>query len=128
MATTGTPDATTGRHKLTIADILAVKAQMDKLHVPVTGRRLVLTPDHVNDLLAISESFTRQYNLDTVNGRCARLFGFDIYEYADCPVFDATGEKQTLGTAESGNKFQASFAFYAERGIRRSPRWPPFRH
>lgn len=120
VATTGSPDTNTGRKKLTIPDILAVKAQMDKLHVPVTGRRLVLTSDHVNDLLAISESFTRQYNLDTVNGRCARLFGFDIYEYAECPVFDASGAKQTLGTAESGNKFQASFAFYADRVFKAS--------
>lgn len=115
VATTGSADANTGRKKLTIADIIAVKAQMDKLKVPVAGRRLVLTTDHVNDLLAVSENFTRQYNLDTVNGRCARLFGFDIYEYADCPVFDASGAKQALGTAESGNKFQASFAFYAPR-------------
>ena len=115
VATTGQADTATGRKKLTIADIIAVKAMMDKMKVPVNGRRLVLTPDHVNDLLAISESFTRQYNLDTENGRCARLFGFDIYEYANCPVFDASGAKQTLGTAESGNKFQASFAFYADR-------------
>lgn len=115
VATTGSADPATGRKKLTIADIIAVKAKMDKMKVPVNGRRLVLTPDHVNDLLAVSESFTRQYNLDTVNGRCARLFGFDIYEYANCPVFDASGAKQTLGTAESGNKFQASFAFYTER-------------
>ena len=120
VATTGSADTNTGRKKLTIADILAVKARMDKLHVPVTGRRLVLTTDHVNDLLAISESFTRQYNLDTVNGRCARLFGFDIYEYANCPVFDASGAKQNLGTAESGNKFQASFAFYAQRVFKAS--------
>ena len=115
VITTGSADAATGRKKLTIADILAVKAKMDKLKVPVQGRRLVLTTDHVNDLLAISESFTRQYNLDTVNGRCSRLFGFDIYEYANCPVFDSSGVKQALGTAESGDKFQASFAFYTGR-------------
>lgn len=120
VATSGAADATTGRKKLTIADLIAVKAQMDKLKVPVKGRRLVLTTDHVNDLLAISESFTRQYNLDTVNGRCARLYGFDIYEYANCPVFDASGSKQTLGTAESGNKFQASFAFYDRRVFKAS--------
>lgn len=120
VATTGQADTATGRKKLTIADIIAVKAMMDKMKVPVNGRRLVLTPDHVNDLLAVSESFTRQYNLDTVNGRCARLFGFDIYEYANCPVFDASGTKQALGTAESGNKFQASFAFYTERVFKAS--------
>lgn len=115
VVTTGAADPSTGRKKLTIADIIALKAKFDKMKVPATGRRLVLTTDHVNDLLAISESFTRQYNLDTVNGRIARLFGFDIYEFANCPVYTSAGVKQDLGTAESGNKFQASFAFYASR-------------
>lgn len=115
VVTSGSADANTGRLKLTIADIIALKAKFDKMKVPAVGRRLVLTSDHVNDLLAISESFTRQYNLDTVNGRVARLFGFDIYEFANCPVYTPTGTKQALGTAESGNKFQASFAFYAPR-------------
>ena len=115
VTTTGTADPATGRHKLTITDILAVKAKFDKMKIPAEGRRLVLTSDHVNDLLGISESFLRQYNMDTVNGRVARLFGFDIYEFANCPVYTAAGVKQNLGTAESGNKFQASFAFYAQR-------------
>lgn len=115
IATSGTADPATGRKKLVIADIIAVKTKMDKMGIPVDGRRLVLCPDHVNDLLAISETFTRQYNLDTVNGRCARLYGFDIYEYSNCPVFNSSGVKQALGTAEGSGLFQASFAFYAKR-------------
>ena len=115
VVTTGSADPNTGRKKLTIADIIAVKTKFDKMKIPAEGRRLVLTSDHVNDLLGISESFLRQYNLDTVNGRVARLFGFDIYEYANCPVYTPAGVKQALGTAESGNKFQASFAFYTQR-------------
>ena len=115
VVTTGSADPNTGRKKLTVADIIAVKTKFDKMKVPAEGRRLVLTTDHVNDLLGISESFLRQYNLDNVNGRVARLFGFDIYEYANCPVYTPAGVKQALGTAESGNKFQASFAFFAPR-------------
>ena len=115
VATTGAPDPATGRHALTIKDILSVKAAMDKLKVPADNRRLVLTPDHINDLLSISESFARQYNIDTVNGRVARLYGFDIYEFGNCPVFDSAGAKQALGTAEGTGKFMASFAFYAPR-------------
>lgn len=115
IATTGKADPATGRKKLTIADLIALKAKFDKLKVPTVGRRLVLTTDHVNDLLGISESFTRQYNLDTVNGRVARLFGFNIFEFANCPVFDSSGEKMPLGAAEEGTKFQASFAFFDKR-------------
>ena len=92
VVTSGSADPNTGRKKLTIADLISLKAKFDKMKVPAVGRRLVLTADHVNDLLAISESFTRQYNMDT-----------------------SAGVKQALGTAESGNKFQASFAFYAQR-------------
>lgn len=115
VATTGEVDPATGRRKMTIADIVSLKTILDKAKVPTVGRRLVLSADHINDLLAISESFTRQYNLDTVNGRVARLYGFDIYEFANCPVFSADGTKQALGTAEGDGKFQASFAFYKDR-------------
>lgn len=115
VATSGAPDPVTGRHALTIKDIIAVKAELDKLKVPADSRRLVLTPDHINDLLGISESFAKQYNIDTVNGRVARLMGFDIYEYGNCPVFNSSGIKQALGTAEGSGKFSASFAFYAPR-------------
>ena len=115
VKTSGDVDEATGRKKLTIADLIALKAKLDKKNVPATGRRLVLCPDHVNDLLGVSESFTRQYNLDPVNGRVGRLFGFDIYEYADTPVYSAEGTKQSLGTAEGSGKFHCSFAFWTGR-------------
>lgn len=115
VKTSGSVDEATGRKKLTIADLIALKAKLDKMLVPATGRRLVLCADHVNDLLAVSESFTRQYNLDPVNGRVGRLFGFDIYEYADTPVYSADGTKQSLGTVEGSGKFHCSFAFWTGR-------------
>lgn len=115
VTTTGEVDAVTGRKAMTIKDLVMLKAKLDKLKVPATGRRLVLCPDHVNDLLAVSESFKMQYNLDTVNGRVARLYGFDIYEYADTPVYTTAGAKQALGTAEGSGKFHCSFAFWVGR-------------
>lgn len=115
IKTTGAADAASGRKKLTIADLINVKRAMDNLGVPAAGRRLVLCPDHVNDLLGVSENFTRQYNLDPVNGRVARLFGFDIYEYADTPIYSAAGVKQALGSVESGSNFHCSFAFWKDR-------------
>ena len=97
IKTTGAADAASGRKKLTIADLINVKRAMDNLGVPAAGRRLVLCPDHVNDLLGVSENFTRQYNLDPVNGRVARLFGFDIYEYAVEHGFAESPEATTMG-------------------------------
>lgn len=116
VKTTGAvADADTKRLKLTINDLINLKRELDNKQVPAEGRRLVLCPDHVNDLLGISENFTRQYNLDPVNGRVARLFGFDIYEYANTPIYTTAGAKQALGTAPGTGKFHCSFAFYDKR-------------
>lgn len=105
----------TGRHRITPGDILAVKAAMDKLKVPADGRRLVLCPEHVNDLLGADQTFREQYSLDTVNGKCGRLYGFDIYEFGATPVYGTDGKKKAVGTAEGSGAFRCSFAFYDRR-------------
>lgn len=115
IKTTGEIDALTGRKRMTKQDLLDAKVAMDKLRVPAVGRRLVLCPDHINDILGWSEAFQRQYNMDNVNGKVGRLFGFDIYEFNDTPVYTSAGAKKALGaTAETG-EFQCSFAFYTQR-------------
>jgi hypothetical protein len=114
VKTTGAADAD-GRMTLTINDLINLKVAMDKQRVPAVGRRLVICTDHVNDLLRTSENFARQYNLDPVNGRVARLEGFDIYEYANTPVYTTAGVKQALGTLPAADKFHCSFAFYTNR-------------
>ena len=114
VKTTGAADSD-GRKTLIIKDLVNMKKAMDKQNVPAVGRRLVLCTDHINDLLGISENFARQYNLDPVNGRVARLAGFDIYEYANTPVYTTDGVKQALGTLPDANKFHCSFAFFDKR-------------
>ena len=37
-----------------------MKRALDNLRVPSDGRRLVLCPDHVNDLLLTSQAFREQ--------------------------------------------------------------------
>ena len=108
LATTG--EATDGRKRLTRADILSLKAAFDKLRVPTEGRRLVLCTDHVNDLLSLDQKFADQY-YNYTTGKIANLFGFQVYEFANCPTFTTAGQKEALGGA--GN--QASFAFYVPR-------------
>lgn len=104
-------DDGTGRLRLTVKDIIALKARFDALKVPATNRRLVLCPNHVNDLLLTSENFERQYNLDNINGKVGRLEGFDIYEYVNTPYY-SDGAKQDLGSTTGS---QASIAFYTPR-------------
>lgn len=115
LATTGERDPETGRKKMTANDLLRMKRAMDKLGVPTAGRRLVLCNDHVNDLLEISQAFKEQYNIDRNNGTVGRLYGFDIYEFANNPLYTAEGTKKAvLATAGTG-EFQCSFAFYTQR-------------
>ena len=115
LTTSGEKDAATGRLKLTLKDVIAAKRAMDKLGVPAENRRLVLSSDHINDLLESEQTFREQYNIDRGNGTVGRLYGFDIYEFANNPLYSTTGEKKAVdATAETG-EFQASFAFYTPR-------------
>ncbi len=115
LKTTGERDETTGRCRLTMSDVVALKAAMDKLGVPADNRRLVLCPDHVNDLLLVSQTFREQYNIDRTTGKVGKLYGFDVYEYANTPLYTQAGKKKNLGTAAAAGEFNCSFAFYTPR-------------
>ena len=115
LKTTGERDAETGRLRLTMADLVAMKAAMDKLHVPAENRRLVLCSDHVNDLLLVSQTFREQYNIDRATGKVGKLYGFDVYEYANTPLYTQAGKKKNLGVAAEAGQFNCSFAFYTPR-------------
>ena len=115
LKTTGERDSVTGRLKMTKTDLLNMKRKMDALGVPSNGRRLVLCSDHINDLLEIEQTFREQYNINRNDGTVGRLYSFDIYEFANNPIYTKAGIKKDLGkTAETG-EFQCSFAFYVPR-------------
>ena len=109
IATTG--DTVDGRKRLTREDIISLKKEFDKKKVPVAGRRLVLCTDHVNDLLMLDQKFADQY-YNYTSGKISMMYGFEVYEFANCPYFSTAGAKSALGST-TGN--QASFAFYSQR-------------
>ena len=115
LTTTGERDAATGRKRLTPADIVAMKRALDNLKVPVDNRRLVLCPDHVNDLLETDTKFLGAYNINQTEGKIARLYGFDIYTFGNNPIYTTQGEKKAVGATASTGEFQCSFAFYTKR-------------
>ena len=115
VKTTGAADTTTGRKKMTANDVLTLKRKMDALGVPAQGRRLVLCSDHVNDLLETSQVFKEQYNINRNDGTVGRLYGFDIYEFDNNPLYTTAGVKKALGSTASAGEFQCSFAFYVQR-------------
>ena len=115
LTTSGARDEATGRLKLTPADIVAMKRALDNLKVPVDNRRLVLCPDHVNDLLEADQNFKEQYNINRGEGTVARMYGFDIYTFGNNPYYTTGGEKKAVGATASAGEFQCSFAFYTKR-------------
>ena len=115
LKTSGEKDAATGRKKMAKEDLIAMKRQMDALKVPAQGRRLVLCSDHVNDLLELEQTFREQYNINRADGTVGRMYGFDIYEFANNPVYTTAGVKKDLGVAAGAGEFQCSFAFYVPR-------------
>ena len=115
LVTTGARDADTGRIKLCTQDVINLKRALDKLKVPAAGRRLVLCTDHVNDLLETDQRFKEQYNIDRGNGTVGRQYGFDIYEFANNPLYTTAGQKKAVGASAGTGEFQCSFAFYVQR-------------
>lgn len=115
LVTSGARDADTGRIKLCVQDIINLKRALDKLGVPADGRRLVLCTDHVNDLLETSQTFKEQYNINRADGTVGKLYGFNIYEFANNPLYTTAGVKKDVGASASTGEFQCSFAFYVPR-------------
>ncbi|EJX04272.1 hypothetical protein, secreted [gut metagenome] len=115
LKTSGPKVIATGRLRLIPDDLVALKESLDNLMVPTDNRRLVLCTDHVNDLLLVDQSFKEQYNIDRNTGKVGKLYGFDIYEYANNPVYTSAGAKKAMGATASVGEFQCSFAFYTKR-------------
>lgn len=110
ILTTG--ETVNGRKKFTMADLIELKRQCDAMKMPQDGRVLVLCPDHSNDLLETSKNYAEHYNINETEGKITRLYGFDIYEYNECPYYNAsTLNKVAFGKAEGATDMQASVAF-----------------
>ncbi len=102
-----------GRRRLTKNDVIAAKQKLDKLKVPKQGRRLVLCSDHIADLLLQDQRFADQfYNYTT--GKIANLYGFEVYEFSNNPVYTVAGAKKSFGAVASTGEFEASVIFYVK--------------
>lgn len=114
LLTTGDADEA-GRKKLTRLDVVNLRRKLDKLRVPKKNRRLVLCSDHISDLLECDQKFLGQYH-DYSTGVIAKMYGFEIYEAVNCPLFDSTTKKKkSFGAVPTANDFEASVFFYVPR-------------
>jgi hypothetical protein len=118
VKTSGELSADGSRVMIARKDIIELKRKFDALKTPVQGRVLVLCTDHVNDLLNSDQKFAEQYHNYTT-GKISNLYSFEVYEYADCPLYNsATSTKKAFAAAPADNDVQASVAFYAPRMMR----------
>ncbi|PWA10967.1 hypothetical protein [Flavobacterium laiguense] len=88
LETTGPLDGT--RRRLVKADVIRLKAGLDKISVPKTGRIWVMSSTHANDLLLEDAAFEKGYQ-NRVDGAIAiNYYGFKIYEEVYTPSYHAT--------------------------------------
>lgn len=96
IATTGA--VVDGRAKLQYKDLLSLKRKLDNNQVPLEGRRLVLSSNHVNDLLEDRDRFANLLS-NMNNGKLApKIAGFEIYSYAINPNYFKNGQDNDLFT------------------------------
>ena len=113
LLTTG--EVTDDRKRLTRSDIIALKKAFDKAKVPAEGRILVLCADHVADLLEQDQRFAAQY-YNYESGTISRLYGFEVYEFNECPYFNtSTKKKLAYGAIPGATDRQCSVAFTTKR-------------
>lgn len=114
IVTTGADDGT-GRRRLTKADLIKLRSALNGIGVGECD--LVLSPEHVEDILLWSEVFERQYQLIS-SGIVLPMYGFMISQnqgYA--PLFNGT-TKTAYGAVAAGSEVSASVAYPALRMIK----------
>jgi hypothetical protein len=104
-----------GRKMILRSDIIDMKKRFDVARIPLAGRVLVLCSDHVSDLLSNDQKFADQY-YNYTTGKIANLYGFELYEYVNCPYYTVvSSDKYPFQGAPGIAEQQASVAFYAPR-------------
>ncbi|AGB29747.1 hypothetical protein Prede_2587 [Prevotella dentalis DSM 3688] len=117
LLTTGAASSD-GTHKLfTTGDLLAMKKRFDKMGIPKNDRIAVLCSEHINDLLETDLKFKDHYNINQTEGKIARLYGFDIYEYDGTPMYNVAAKTKNVwgAVASSATDRQASVFYYNGR-------------
>ena len=113
LLTTGETTTDGTRKKFTANDLLAAKRTCDKMKMPKKDRIMVLCSDHINDLLETDQKFKEHYNINQTEGKIARLYGFDIYEYDGTPHYKVSGKtKLAWGAVPAAATDRQASVFY----------------
>lgn len=108
VETTGADDGT-GRKMLTSKDLRKLQEKMNKKGIDKKGRVLVLSDDHVSDLLDEDRKFYNQYQNHTEGVISNKYYGFIVYEDSTNPQYSDTLEKLPFGSATVGRTASVVF-------------------
>ena len=113
LLTTG--ELVDGRRRLQRIDLVSLRSAMDKAGMAQTGRRLVLSTEHWNDLLYQDQQFQHQHYTATT-GTVLNVYGFEIMSYSNNPKYTpATKTKKAFGAAAVDGDVEASVCFVVRR-------------
>ena len=68
-------------------------------------------------VLEDDQKFRDQY-YNYTSGKIANMYGFEVYEFENCPYFTKEGVKVAFKTSPSATDHQVSFCFYPKRVFR----------
>lgn len=113
VVTTG--EVVGNRHRLTFADILALKERFDDADIPMDRRYLVLHPKHVSDLLLEDLKIFKDLT-NITDGEPTKFAGFGCFSCSTMPTYttdNAGALVKVAYSADATTRF-ASVAFYAD--------------
>lgn len=112
--------ATGNRKTITIGDIIAAKALLDKQNIPKNGRILVLPSDWANDLMSATEARNYFQNvIDLKTGELPQFYGFEIYQRSYVARVDS-GDTLKLPEAAGATTDNDVAAFYQVGAVERA--------
>lgn len=114
LAATGAPLTVGGRPTLVYEDLVALKDALDKNDTPIEGRRLVLSSEHMNDLLRDRDRFAEKFVNHTTGQTAPVICGFEIYSYLANPYFTTALAKVAYGGVPGATDRRASVCFVVE--------------
>lgn len=101
IETTG-PDDGHGRKRLVYKDLVNLAKKMNKRKIPKKGRCLVLSPDHLADLLIEDKALNVQYQNHKEGAIAKNYAGFEIYEDICAPEYDGALNKIPFNSTTTG--------------------------
>ena len=113
LVTTGDDDGT-GRKRLIPADLIRLKKAFDDAKISAAGRILVLSNEHIMDLLLTTlSSFIAQAFQNIGTGALApMLYGFELHQDLYAPIYDSTTRtRKAFGAVSANTDRAASIAF-----------------